>query len=104
MGPSAYLQRGLGVSGTEAVSARRSRGGGSRFAAVEVVAEGGHDAVDNSENAADDELHHAADADKGEVEGWRRIGEIISRERSIGEIIRRKRRRQAWGNEEYLHQ
>ena len=40
-------------------------GGGSRFAAVEVVAEGGHDAVDNSENAADDELHHAADADKG---------------------------------------
>ena len=44
---------------------------------MEVVAEGGHDAVDNAEHAADDELHHAADADEGKVEGCRSIGEII---------------------------
>ncbi len=61
--------------------------GCSRFAAVEVVAEGWHDAVDNAEHAADDELHHAADADEGQVEGWRSIGEIISR----------GMRRQSWG-------
>ncbi len=37
---------------------------------MEVVAEGGHNVVDDSKHAADDELHHAANADEGQVESW----------------------------------
>jgi hypothetical protein len=41
--------------------------GGARLAAVEVVAEGGHDPVDHAEHAADDERHHATDTDQGQI-------------------------------------
>lgn len=43
--------------------------GSARFAAVEVVAESRHDAIHDTENTANHELHHAANADKGQVEG-----------------------------------
>ncbi len=41
--------------------------GSVRLAAVEVVAEGGHYPVDHAEHAADDERHHATDADQGQI-------------------------------------